>query len=177
MKNMQKVLILILSALTICSCGASYQAARAQRNAEKEAERAAIAQALENADFILEVTRIIPRGFPSRISTGEYQLRLEGNVVTTRLPFFGVSHEAAYGGVDDISIVFEKEKVTLLKDFSNGAKGEYRYQFTGGKGKDKWTVNLQVYDNGSANIGCTTTGGRYMSYFANLVLPQPHEKE
>ena len=177
MKNIARLIVLLLSLATISSCGASYQESKARRAAEKEAERAATVQALENADFILEVTRIIPRGFPSKISSGEYQLRIEGDVVTTRLPYIGVSHEATYGGADEISIVFDKEKVQLLKDFSKQNKGEYLYQFQGGKGKDKWTVTLQVYDNGTASIGCSASGGRYMSYFANMVLPVKNEKQ
>lgn len=173
MKTILKLLFLTLTVAAVAACGT---ASRAQRAAEREAERAAMAAALEKADFKLEVTRIIPRGFPSRVSTGEYALRLKDNVVNTRLPFIGVSHEATYGGVDEISIVFEDEKVNLQTDFSNRAKGEYFYRFVGGKGKDKWTVTLQVYDNGTANIVCTASGGRYMSFFANLVIPQPNEK-
>ena len=172
MKHLQNLLLGLLAVMVITSCGASYQETKAQRAAEKAAERAAIVQALENADFILEVTQIIPHGYPSRISSGEYSLRLQGNVVNTRLPFIGTSHDAQFGGVDELSIVFEKEKVQLVKDFSQVPKnGEYRYQFKGGKGKDVWTVTLQVFDNGSASINCSTTGGRFMNYFATLVLP------
>ena len=174
MKRITTLIFLLLAVLSISACGT---ASRAERAAQKEAERLAFVQALEKPDFILDITRIIPRGYPSKISTGEYQLRLEGDVVTTRLPFIGNSYEAAYGGVDEISIVFEKEKVQLLTDFSKRAQGEYIYAFKGGRGKDKWTVTLQIYDNGSANITCQTTGGRFMSYFANLVLPQKNENQ
>lgn len=177
MKNILKLLVLVLSVAAIASCGAASQTSRAERAAAKEAERAAMVAALEKPDFKLDITRIIPRGFPSRVSTGEYMLRLKGDVVDTRLPFIGVSHEATYGGVDEISIVFEKEKVALQTDFSNRAKGEYFYRFTGGKSKDKWTINLQVYDNGTANIVCTTSGGKYMSFFAEMVIPQDNEEK
>lgn len=172
MKRLQTLLLGALAVMVITSCGASYQENKAQRAAAKAAERAAIVQALENADFILEVTQIIPHGYPSRISSGEYQLRLKDNVVNTRLPFIGTSHEAQFGGVDELSIVFDNEKVQLVKDMSQVAsKGEYLYQFKGGKGKDVWTVTLQVFDNGSASINCSTTGGKFMNYYANLVLP------
>lgn len=173
MKLIQRLLFFTLAVMVISSCGAAYQQRRAS---EKQAEIKANREALENCDFILEVTRIIPRGFPSKSSNGEYQLRLKGDVVDTRLPFMGSSHDAQYGGVDEISIVFEKETVNLIKDFSNAATGEYRYQFSGGKGKDRWTVTLQVYDNGTANIGCSSNGGRYMSYIANLVIPQRNDE-
>lgn len=168
MKYFQRLFLFALAVMVISSCGASY---KQQHAAEKQAEIKANVAALENCDFILEVTRIIPRGFPSKASNGEYQLRLKGDVVDTRLPYMGSSHEAQYGGVDEISIVFENETVNLIKDFADAAKGEYRYQFTGGKGKDKWTVTLQIYDNGSANIGASSNGGKYMSYIANLVVP------
>ena len=171
MKSIRTLFLLMLAILTLSSCGASYQEAKARRAAEKEAERQAFVQALQNCDFTLEITRIIPKGYPSRESSGEYRLRLENDVVTTRLPFLGESREAAYGG-DEISIVFNKEKVVLLKDFSDADKGEYRYQFRGGEGPGKWTVAIQVYDNGSALIGCTGSGSRYMSFYANLVLPK-----
>ena len=171
MKSIRTLLFLVLAGMIMCSCGASYQEAKERRAAEKEAERAAFAAALQNCDFTLEITRLIPRGYPSRESVGEYRLRLEKDVVTTRLPFLGESREAAYGG-DEISIVFNKEKVNLIKDFADADKGEYRYQFRGGEGNGKWTVSIQVYDNGSALIGCQGTGSRYMSYYANLILPQ-----
>ena len=117
MKSIRTLLFLVLAGMIMCSCGASYQEAKERRAAEKEAERAAFAAALQNCDFTLEITRIIPRGYPSRESVGEYRLRLEKDVVTTRLPFLGESREAAYGG-DEISIVFNKEKVNLIKDFA-----------------------------------------------------------
>ena len=177
MKSIRNLIYLVLAGLVITSCGASYQENKARRAAEKEAERQAIVSALENCDFKLEVTRIIPKGFPSRESSGEYTLVLKDNVVTTRLPFLGESHEAAYGGTDEISIVFNKEKVALLKDFSDASKGEYRYQFQGGEGPGRWTVAMQIYDNGSALISCTGTGGRFMTYYANVVLPKNNEEK
>ena len=176
MKTIRKILFFSAAAILLCSCGALSPASKAARAAEKEAERAAFVNALENCDFILEVTTIIPRGFPSKTSTAEYRLRLDGDVVTTRLPFIGESREAVYGGTDEISIVFDKEKVQVMKDFSDSAKGEYRYQFQGGKGPGKWIITLQIYDNGNASIGAAGSGGKYMSYFANLILPDKDKK-
>ena len=175
MKSIRNLLFLVLAGLVITACGVSYQQAKAQRAAEAEAERQAIVAALENCDFLLEVTTIIPRGYPSRSSTGEYKLRLKKDVVNTRLPFIGDSHEAAYG-TDEISIVFKNEKVALIKDFADAAKGEYRYQFKGGEGPSKWTVSLLVYDNGSAIINCANSGGRFMSYNAQFAQPKDEEQ-
>lgn len=174
MKSIRTLLVLVLAGLVLTSCGASYQEAKAQRKAAQEAERQANVSALENCDFLLEVTTIIPRGYPSRSSTGEYKLRLQKDIVDTRLPFIGDSHEAAYG-TDEISIVFKHEKVALIKDFADAAKGEYRYQFKGGEGPSKWTVSILVYDNGAAIINCANSGGRFMSY--NAILTQPRDEE
>lgn len=177
MKILQRLLIGALAALLLASCGTAYQENRQRRAAEKAAEQAAIVQAILDGDFILEVTQIIPRGFPSRHSQGEYQLRLDGDVVTTRLPFIGTSYEApAYGDNDAISIVFEKEKVGVYRDFSKAStKGEYLFQFKGGKGRYPWVVTLSVFDSGSATIYCSGSGARYMTYFANLIVPEKDE--
>jgi len=171
MKTFFKSSIFLFFCLSLVSCGAMGAASKA----EKEAERAAIVQAIENQHFVLDITRIIPRGFPTRTSTGEYQLLLDGDVVTTRLPFLGESREAVYGGIDEISIVFEKEKVAVSRDFSNAGKGEYLFQFSGGKSREKWIVTLQLYDSGYANIGCSS-GSKYMSYIANILIPEDARK-
>lgn len=174
MKQLRNLFILVLAGLVLASCGASYQEAKAQRKAAQEAERQAIVNALETCNFDLDITTIIPRGYPSRMSSGEYKLSIRGNVVNTRLPYIGSSTEASYGS-DEISIVFKNEKVNVIKDFADAAKGEYRYQFKGGEGPSIWTVSIRVYDNGVAAISCANTGGRFMSYNANLVLPQDNE--
>ena len=167
---MQRILFLVCTVFLLASCGTSN---RAVRSAEEAAERAAIVQAIEQADFILDVNYIIPQGFPSKSSTGEYSLRLHGDVVTTRLPFIGTSREATYAGVDEISIVFDKEKVQLMKDFSQvSVKGEYTYIFKGGKSRQPWTVTLHIFETGSATILCTNPDGRVMNYYANLVVPK-----
>ena len=180
MKNLQTLLFLALTTVLLSSCGTAYQENRMRRAAEKEAEHLAILQALADADFILDVTQIIPRGFPSRHSQGEYSLRLKGDVITTRLPYMGVSYDApSYGGADDdISIVFEKEKVQVLRDFSKASsKGEYLFQFKGGKGKQPWTITLSIFDSGSATITCAGSGSRFMTFFANLVIPPADENQ
>lgn len=171
MKRSSILLICLAAGLLLSSCGVSGQAGREQRRAQKEQERQAMVRALDKADFTLEITQIIPLGYPSRTSTGEYTLRIRDNVVNTRLPYIGDSHMATFGS-DEISIVFKNEKVTLLTDFSNAAsKGEYLYRFTGGEGPDPWTVNLQVYDNGKAVISCSSRSGRTMNYYAEMRLP------
>lgn len=165
-------LLLLTACLLLNACGAASPAARA----EEEARRVATATAIEKGDFLLDITQIIPRGYPSRSSTGEYTLRLKDGVVTTRLPFLGESRMPVFGGVDDISIVFDGEKVDLRRDFSDAGKGEYRYQFQSG-GQDAWTVTLQLYDNGRAYIGCNSRSGRTMSFIANVLLPEDDEKK
>lgn len=161
MKHLMKGLTAILAVLLISSCGAAYQ--------QTKAEKAALVIALRNSNFNLDVTQIIPVGFPSKNTMGEYSLSLQGNIVDTRLPYIGVSHSPHFGD-DDISIVFDKEEVDVKTDFSKASKGEYSYRFKGGKGIDPWTVQLTVFDNGTAYIDCYSDEGRAMHYYANVTL-------
>ena len=68
MKNFRIILILLTTCLIAGSCGSFSKASRAER----EAERQLCAQTIESGYFVLDITQIIPRGFPSRTSTGEY---------------------------------------------------------------------------------------------------------
>ena len=163
MRTIRILLFCLAALLPLAGCGIANQSS----SAEKEAERQSIVQAVESGDFVLQVTEIIPQGFPVKSSNMEYELRLKDGVVTTRLPFIGRSYDAGYPG-KELSIVFEKEKVVLKKDFSEAAKGKYRYYFQGGK-DDTWTVSLLLWDSGKADIDCASQTGRFMSYRANIV--------
>lgn len=170
MRIIQKLLFAALAVLLIASCSPYSKLSEEQRVVVDEALSKAYVRAIEKPDLKLDITHIIPRGMPSKISTGEFTLRLEGDVVTTRLPFIGVSHQPMYAGADEISIVFNEEKVDLRKDFSKAKKGVYKYKFKGGEGYYKWEVSLVLYDNGKATIDCNCTDGRSMSYYADIVL-------
>lgn len=177
MKSIRFLLFLVLASLVTGSCGASYKQYLAGLTPEEEAQRQANVKALRNCDFILDVTQIVPRGFPSKVSMGEYDLRLKGDVVTTRLPYIGRSFEAAYGD-DEISVVFDNEKVDLKTDFKDAStKGAYRYSFKGGVSRIRWTVNIEVFDSGMATIDCMSDGGRSMTYYANLVIPDKKDEQ
>lgn len=166
MRFFKTIIICLVACPILFSCGIYRQTAE---------EKQAMVAAIEQPDLILDITQIIPFGYPSRSSTGEYALRIQGNTVTTRLPFIGDSRIAT-SPMDEISVVFEKEEVDLLHDFSHAVAGEYQYQFKGGKGQDKWKVFLQLFDSGRAYIRCTSTSGRQMSYTADIRIPEDEKK-
>ena len=166
MKTCRILLICLLACPFLFSCGLSQKTA---------AEQMALVEAIENSDFILDITQIQPFGYPSRASTGEYAMRVKGNIVNTRLPFLGDSRIPTMAS-DEISIVFEKEKVEMQKDFTEASRGEYRFFFKGGKGLDKWKISLQLFDSGKAYIRCTSMGGRHMNYLADIIVPEKDEK-
>jgi hypothetical protein len=170
MKIFERLLFVAIAAMLLVSCSPYSKLSKEQQTVVDEKVKAAYVRAIEKPDLRLEVTRIIPQGMPSKTSNLEYSLTLEGNEVNARLPFIGVSREPHYGGVDEISIVFDHEKVDLQKDFSKAKKGEYIYKFKGGEGYYKWEVKLELYDNGTAYIDCDCADGRSMNYMANITL-------
>ncbi len=163
--------LVALSILSV-SCSASY---RAQQAAERAATAAMVKEGIDNMDFVLEITQIIPRGFPTKNTQLEYEFKVKDDVVETRLPYYGESRTPVYGD-QEISIVFKKQKVQIAKDFSDADKGEYRFLLEAYSGSVLWTVNIQIYDNGAARIGCKNAAGDYMSYLADFTLPKK-EKE
>ena len=170
MKIVEKLLFVAVVAMLLASCTPYARLSKEKQAAVDQKIQAAYVRAIEKPDIRLEVNRIIPSGMPSKSSNGEFSLTLKGNEVDTRLPFIGVSHEPHMGGVDEIAIVFDHEKVDLQKDFSKAEKGEYCYKFKGGEGFYKWEVKLELYDNGNAYIDCNCDDGRTMNFIANIVL-------
>ena len=164
--------LVALSILSV-SCSASY---RAQQAAERAAVAAMVREGLDNMDFVLEITQIIPRGFPTKSTLNEYEFKVKGDEVETRLPYFGESRTPVYGD-QEISIVFKNQKVQIAKDFSDASDGEYRLLLNAYSGSVLWTVTIQIFDSGMARIGCKNASGDYMSYIADFTLPEKKDKE
>ena len=170
MKIMQKILFVAVAAMLLASCSPYARLSKEQQDGVDQKYQAAMVRAIEKPNVRVEVTQIIPVGMPTRHTNGEFSLTLKNNVVDTRLPFIGVSHEPHMGGIDEIAIVFDDEKVDLQKDFSKKDKGEYVYRFKGGEGYYKWEVKLTLYDNGTSYIDCNCDDGRSMHYVASIAL-------
>ena len=170
MKTIERLMLVALAAILTVSCGPYSKLSKEQQAVVDEKVQSAYVRAIKKPDVTLEITQIIPIGMPTKFTNGEFKLTLEGNEVDTRLPFMGVSHEPRMGGVDDIAIVFDHEKVDLKSDFSGADKGEYKYTFKGGEGFNKWEMTLRLYDNGTAYIDATCQDGRMMKYIADINL-------
>ena len=174
MKRLLIIMVAVLSALSFAGCGSTSSLSQSEKKARKAAEQAMYVKAITERNFELEVTQIIPHGFPSRTSQAEYFMTVKDDVVNTRLPYMGDSHYAVMGG-EEISIVFDNEEVAIKQDFSDAQKGEYRYAFTGCAEKGSWQITLQLYDNGRAHIGCFSPSRGSMSFIAEIKLPSNNE--
>ena len=168
MKTIERLLLVALAAILAVSCGPYSKLSKEQQEKVDKKVQAAYVRAIKKPDVTLEITQIIPIGRPTKFTNGEFRLTLEGNEVDTRLPFIGVSHEPHMGGIDELAIVFDHEKVDLKSDFSKADKGEYKYMFKGVEGFNKWDMTLRLYDNGVAYIDCSCQDGRLMNYIADI---------
>lgn len=170
MKNIERLLLVALAAILTVSCGPYSKLSKEQQSVVDSKVQSAYVRAIKKPDVKLDITQIVPVGLPTKFTNGEFRMTLEGNEVTARLPFIGTSHEPHMGGIDDISIVFDHEKVDLTSDFSKAGEGEYKYKFKGGDGYYKWEITLRLYDNGTAYIDCTCQDGRMIKYIADITL-------
>ena len=170
MKKLETLLFVAVAAMLVVACGPYSSLSKEQQAAVDKKVQAAYVRAIEKPDVTVMVTQLIPRGLPTKTTNIEYKLTLKDDVVNTRLPFIGTSHTPSYGGVDEISVVFDDEKVDLQKDFSKADKGQYVYKFKGGEGYYKWEMTLELYDDGNARIDANCADGRSMSYYGNIVL-------
>lgn len=171
MKKLQTVLYVIV-ALFLFSPSLSAQEEKTAQQIETEKK---MLEAIKSQHFGLQITQIYPRDLPSIESSGEYVLLMEGDVVSTRLPYIGSAGGIMIDG-EDLSIVFDKEEVEVKQDFSKWeSDGEAVLSFSGSTQSTRWDVKLRIFVNGQVKIDCTSPRRGYMSYEANFVILKQDE--
>ena len=100
-----------------------------------------------------------------------YSLEMRGDSVVSYLPYFGRAYSLPYGGGDGLR--FE----TLVSDYqlSYNKKGKARIRFTARTKEDTFQFHVDVFTNGSATIGVTSTNRQGISYQGKLRLSEPEE--
>ena len=104
-KNMKKVrLTLQRGAMAVVTCvllSLMSCATSGMTREEKAAERACVAQAVEdsvmNMTFTVEVNYVNPQRMPSRMLNYGYSVKVDGDYLDSYLPFFGRVYRAEFG--------------------------------------------------------------------------------
>jgi len=110
--------------------------------------------------FEVSVRTILPQAGMPVHDTG-YFLRMEGDMVSSHLPFFGTSDTAVYGSADDSSISLDNYKVKIKEKKD---KEKVIFSFDAVSGNNKWAIEVEIWNNGQSYINCRCTSKSLMRY-------------
>lgn len=169
LRRMKDFRLLLLMGIALVFVGQSLCAQDRAEQKEKEAEQ--VKELLESGRFTIEVDRALPmQGKPVNLTT-LYSLEMRGDSVVSYLPYFGRAYSLPYGGGEGLR--FE----TLVSDYqlSYNKKGKAHIRFTARTKEDTFQFHVDVFTNGSATIGVTSTNRQEISYQGKLLLSEPEE--
>ncbi|MDD6210310.1 MAG: DUF4251 domain-containing protein [Bacteroidales bacterium] len=115
---------------------------------EKDGSAATVYESVANKNYTIDVNRALPmRGKAVSLTSG-YALAIEGDSVTSDLPYFGVAHNAPYGGSESLRFksTAEEYSVKLTK------KKMTRIEFKTRSNDDYYTFKIDISPNGTATI-------------------------
>ncbi len=168
---MRKVLILLSMLVLFSACGT------ARLTPEQKREQAArtaqlVNQRLDARTYRISVDYMYPLRGRGRAVTDNYSLTVDGNKVSSHLPYFGAAYSVPYGGGK--ALVFDDE----IKDYSEDTSraDRRRIQFSTDNGEDFIVYTVTVFDNGEADIHVNCRNRDDIRYRGTL-YPEDFPKE
>ena len=159
------IIVILLSTFFFSGCGLLN---RAQSSDEIAAY---VLDAIETQSFTVDVDHIIPLRGPSRHDFG-YSVKVEGEDVSSHLPFFGVSSVSTYNEGNPLSFDGKIREYNCYQD----KKGAFIIDFiTFNPSNIQVPIyyHLTIWGSGSTYITVNSPGRDSMSYSGNLVEPEP----
>ena len=151
--------------LPLSGCGAAF-GVETKEEAQKHA--AFFEQALATQTIQIEITKVIPAGGVAKMTGGEYVIRIEEGVLTTRLPFIGSGTGVDFFSHDGLSYVFEK----VALDMATGMREKnYVMQFTADMKGEPVSMDIEMSRSGFATITATSNRRSAMIYYGNVIFP------
>lgn len=151
MKSLYLILVVGL-VLTACSTTKLTPQEKAQKRMEKSAMRAEVSaevsKALADKHFMVNIDHMYPMRGPSRTLNGVYSLQVEGDTITSYLPYFGRAYSIPYNG--GMGLNFNAK--ILSYDLNTDDKGIIHVKMQINNSEDTYKYALDVYDNGQTTL-------------------------
>ena len=131
---------------------------------------------IESGFFEFQPTQALPMtGGTVNVMSGQYFLRIEGDMAESALPFFGTSHQADLTGSGGIQFT---AKMRDYKIENNEKKSRFKISFKASDSRDQYDLFLESgYDGLSTlRVGCYNKSP--MTYFGYITkISKPEKKK
>ncbi len=135
---------------------------------EKDSLQQQIEKAVTGKAFTIEVNQATPQRGGLKTLTPDYEFSVRGDSAISYLPYFGVSHQAAYGDTEG-GIKFRAPMNNYKVQF-NEKKREYNISFSVKGPKDNYNIRLNIFLNGTTYINITPGQSDNISYSGTMLF-------
>ena len=160
-KNMKKYLILFSVLLAIGACNTLTSAQRTERDALKAQ---AVEKVLAKRHYVVDIDMMYPTGAPAKRLTSDYIIKVEGDTLTSYLPYFGTAYDAPYNGGNfmDFKEPIKEYKTEQVK------KNKTRITIKADHESDHLTYTLEVFDNGNVSLNVISSRRQSINFNGTL---------
>ncbi len=163
---MKKIFFLTLILLS-ASVVFAQEMTRKERKAAQKAEQIEKTKALiESNAWQFDANTMLPTAGKSRTLSTNYNIKVEGEQLSSYLPYFGRAYRAEYGSTDS-PLIFESG----ISDYTveDGKKDSKVIKFKVSNKNDRLNYTLTVSENGSSTLFINSTDRQPISFHGELV--------
>lgn len=155
---------MLLMAVLLTSCGTSNGMTKAEREAEITRQ---VQAAVDAQRYTITVDWMRPiAGRPRNVSS-DYELKVDGNLVDSYLPYIGEAYRIPYGGGKGLNFKGEIKNYKVSRSTSN----RYVIEFDVNNKEDVYHYRIDLFNNGKAIIDVYGHDHDAISFDGELVMP------
>ena len=155
-------ILLLCSMMVLGTACGTLRETREERAARLQRQASQVAEAVREGDFLVSIDRMIPHTGAVR-QVSQYSVKVEDNVITSYLPYFGQARKASFNGGNALDFKTEMNAyvVTPVKD-------GYRIQIQANTKEDRFLYTFQIYDDGSVTLDVLSDNRDPITYMGQM---------
>ncbi len=118
----------------------------------------------EARDLTIQVSEMIPMQGNSQFVSSGYSLVIQGDSITSHLPYFGRAYAAPYSGGN----VFSFDAPVLKYSVDSRKKGVVKVMVSTKTIDDNFTFYIELYENNKVSVRVNTVNRQGISYLGEL---------
>lgn len=162
---MKKLVFFAILALCLASCAATKSTA--QKKAEQTRMESAIEDSIQARSLMVTFDYVNPMGFPPHYLTTEYSIRINGDSISSYLPYFGRAYSSDYGSTES-PLAFEGH-ITQFS-ITKGRKHDYTIIIETRKGQELLVYTLTIFNNGKTSLAVTSNSREPINFDGEVRL-------
>jgi hypothetical protein len=172
---MKKLIIVALMIISIISVNAQ----KTEKKSKKElrAEKAAkqkeeIKGIVESKTFVFDARNVNPMSGRSINLSTQYDVKITNDSIYSYLPYYGVAHNAVYGGTESPMIFSQPFETYTMEETKNG----YHVKVVVKNGSDRLDFSFHISENGSTSLSVSSMNRQAISYYGDIVISREMNK-